>query len=95
MGSCSQFYKRVNEGSTAQTQEHWLFCVCVLAVSLVGVGGGGRRRCPEKVPEIFMFITPGTHTNLEKGLKTFYGAKAIGILLLGMSLTAEKMLSLQ
>ena len=68
---------------------------CSLAVSLVGVGGGGRRRCPEKVPEIFMFITPGTHTNLEKGLKTFYGAKAIGILLLGMSLTAEKMLSLQ
>lgn len=68
------------------------FCVC--ACSELG-GGGGRRRCPEKVPEIFMFITPGTHTNLEKGLKTFYGAKAIGILLLGMSLTAEKMLSLQ
>lgn len=41
MGSCSQFYKGVNEGSTAQTQEHWLFCVCVLAVSLVG-GDGGR-----------------------------------------------------
>lgn len=40
MGSCSQFYKRVNEGSTAQTQEHWLFCVCVLAVSLVGSEGG-------------------------------------------------------
>ena len=70
-------------------------CVCACSELGGGWGGGGRRRCPEKVPEIFMFITPGTHTNLEKGLKTFYGAKAIGILLLGMSLTAEKMLSLQ
>lgn len=72
MGSCSQFYKRVNEGSTAQTQEHWLLCVCVCACSELGGGGaagGGRRRCPEKVPEIFTFITPGIHTNLEKGLR--------------------------
>lgn len=68
MGSCSQFYKRVNEGSTAQTREHWHFLSLQWAWWGEGVVEG---RCPEKVPEISPFITPGSHTSLKKGIRLY------------------------
>lgn len=37
-----------------------------------------EERCPEKVPEISTFITPGSNTNLKRGIRLYGNAKAFG-----------------